>query len=161
MLPIVIVDDSREDALLAVRILKQCKVVNPVIVLGGGEECIHFFDGKGEHRNRSLPCLLFLDLAMNPVSGVDVLRELKTRSEANSNLRASVVIMLSGVQDLKLVNDGYQLGASTFLIKPLRCEDVMQIASTVRGLGVERNEDGNVITLDDPINKKKNGLLTI
>ena len=69
MLPIVIVDDSREDAMLAIRVLKECKIVNPIIVLKSGEECIDFFEGKGEHGNRSLPCLLFLDLAMNPIRG--------------------------------------------------------------------------------------------
>jgi hypothetical protein len=46
MLPIVIVDDSREDAMLAVRVLKECKIVNPIIVLKSGEECIDFLTEK-------------------------------------------------------------------------------------------------------------------
>ena len=90
---------------------------------------------------------------------MDVLRKLKKQSEGELELKGSVAIMLSGVQDLKMVNEGYQLGASTFLIKPLRTEDVMQIASAVRGLGVERNEEGNVITLDG-LAKKVSGPLT-
>src|SRR5688500_4986473 len=100
MLPIVIVDDSREDALLAVRVLKRCKVMNPIIVLGSGQDCIDFFEGKGEHGNRSLPCLLFLDLSMQPISGVDVLRRLRTQFGATPDFGGSLIIMLSGVQDL-------------------------------------------------------------
>ena len=146
---------------MAVRVLKQCKVVNPIIVLTSGQECIDFFEGKGEYGNRSLPCLLFLDLSMQPISGVEVLQRLKAHLGSTPNFGGSVVIMLPGVQDLKLVNEGYQIGASTFLVKPLRSEDIMQIASAVRGLGVERNEEGNVLTLTPPAKKKTDRLISL
>jgi CheY-like chemotaxis protein len=154
--PVVIVDDSREDALLAVHVLQQCKILNPITVLSSGAECIRFLDGQGEHAKRTLPCLVLLDLVMNPVTGVDVLQHIQSAP----HLRECVVVMLSGIQDLKIVNEGYRLGASTFLIKPLRCEDVMQLTTSVRGLAVERNNSGYILGLD-PVAKKQTGVLAM
>lgn len=138
MLPIVIVDDSREDALLAQRVLTQCKVQNPITILGSGEECLDYFKGDGLHAARSLPCLLFLDMVMAPVSGLDVLRELSRLPEA----RGSVLIMLSGLTELRTIHEGYQLGAHTFLVKPLAAEDVIQMLNTIPALTVVKLPSG-------------------
>ena len=150
MLPIIIVDDSGEDIHLAVRTIQQCKILNPITTIASGEGAIRFFEGSGEYANRTLPCLLLLDLAMSPVSGVDVLARFKNHFESSSKMGGSVAVMLSGVQDLDLVNRGYKLGATTFLIKPLKCEDLIQLTTSIRGIAVERTSSGYILSLDQP-----------
>jgi CheY-like chemotaxis protein len=132
MMPIVIVDDSGEDAALAARVLNQCKILNPVQIFKSGQECIDYFEKTGSRAAGTLPCLLLLDLAMSPTSGVDVLRHLRD----SPNAKDSVLVMLSGVTDYKIIHEGYQLGATTFLFKPLRPEDVLRMIKAMRGLTV-------------------------
>jgi len=143
MLPIVIVDDAREDAFLAQRVLAHCKIQNPIILLTKGEECIDFFRAHPPYQDRKLPCLLLLDMVMSPLNGLDVLRKLREIPAA----RGSVLVMLSGLTDLKTVQEGYQLGAHTFLVKPLLVEDVMQMLSAIRALAVQKVENGYAISL--------------
>ena len=73
MLPLLIVDDAREDALLVQRVLSQCKIVNPIFILNGGDACLDYFEGADPFSQRKLPCLVFLDMVMAPLSGLDVL----------------------------------------------------------------------------------------
>ncbi len=147
MLPILIVDDSRQDVALASRVLAQCQIMNPVATFFDGTECVDFIEGKGEFKERVAPFLMFLDLSMQPVNGVEVLCRWQKASENSPELKKSVLVMLSGVQDLKLVNEGYRCGAATFLTKPLRAEDLMQMLRAVKKLKLEPRAEGNVITL--------------
>ena len=147
MLPIVIVDDARQDIALASRVLVQCQIVNPVATFFDGEECINFIEARGEYKGRVAPFLMFLDLAMQPVSGIEVLCRLQKIAASLPEVAKSVVVMLSGVQDLKLVNEGYRCGAATFLTKPLSAEDLLQMLRAVKKLKLEQTPAGNVISL--------------
>jgi CheY-like chemotaxis protein len=132
MLPVVLVDDCREDILLAQRALSHCKVQNPVTVLNSGNACLDFFQGIEPYTARSLPCLLLLDMMMAPTSGLDVLRKLQNLPAA----RGSVFVMVSGLAEWRLINEGYRLGAHTFLVKPLVVEDVMQMLNSIPTLSI-------------------------
>jgi response regulator of citrate/malate metabolism len=121
MLEIVLVDDVREDLGLFERVLRHCKIINPVRRMQSGEECISFF------KKSSGRYLVFLDLIMAPISGISTLRQIRNAGLAGD----SVFVMLSGITDMKAINEGYQAGAHTFLIKPVKADDVME---TLNGL---------------------------
>ena len=142
MVPILIVDDSREDALLAQRVLSQCKLLNPAILLPSGDACLDYFEGVTPFTDRKLPCLVLLDMIMAPLSGTDVLRRLGPEKDG------SLFIMISGLTDLKSIHQGYQLGARTFLIKPLRPEDVMQMLEAIPAIRVEQRAGGYELLLN-------------
>jgi len=142
MMPILIVDDSVEDADLAARVLNQCKIQNPITILKTGADCISYFESIGSHQQGTLPCLVLLDLAMGPLSGIEVLRSLRGLKQAED----SIIVMLSGVKDYNVIHQGYQLGATTFLIKPLRVEDVLQMMDAARNLSALRVSEGYVIS---------------
>src|SRR4051812_19277515 len=127
MIPILIVDDSREDSSLLERIFRQCKILNPITHVDSGEACLSLLRMNGTtHRGDRL--LVIVDLMMAPLSGVSLLRSLK-----NENLIGrSVFVMLSGITDLKAINEGYQLGAQTFLVKPVKKDDIIDLLD---GLG--------------------------
>ena len=55
MVTILIVDDSREDALLAQRVLSQCKLLNPAVILPSGDACLDYFEGVAPFPIRKLP----------------------------------------------------------------------------------------------------------
>ncbi|HEX7862683.1 MAG TPA: response regulator [Verrucomicrobiae bacterium] len=139
MLPLLIVDDAREDALLVQRVLSQCKILNPVLVLNSGDACLDFFEAVGPFTERKLPCLVLLDMIMAPLSGLDVLGKLRSHGWL---AKGSMVVMLSGLTDIKAIHEGYQLGAKTFLIKPLQAEDVMQMLNSIASLSAVKRPDG-------------------
>jgi CheY-like chemotaxis protein len=147
MLPIVIVDDSLEDALLAQRIVGLCKIQNPVVLLRSGQACIDYFRGVKPYEKRSVPCILLLDMIMSPVNGLGVLRRLREIPAA----KGSMVVMLSGLADLKMIHEGYQLGANTFLVKPLLAEDIMQMVRAIPRLAINKVPQGYELFLAPPV----------
>jgi CheY-like chemotaxis protein len=142
MTPIVIVDDLEADLLLAERVLRQCKILNPIVLIKSGNGCIAYFEGADGYDDRVLPCLLLLDLIM-PTKGVEVLKYLRKRGLAKD----SVIVMLSGLQDVKAIHEGYQLGARTFLVKPINREDVVQVLSCLKGVIVKKAAEGYTVMI--------------
>lgn len=130
MFPILIVDDAREDQLLAESVLRHSKILNPVRFMNTGDECIRYFCGKWRSKDGepAEPCVLLLDLSMKPIGGIDVLRQIENSPLARESLK----IMLSGINDMKSVRLGYLLGAHTFLIKPLTREDILEFISSIQ-----------------------------
>lgn len=145
MVPIVIVDDVQEDLLLAQRVLRQCSILNPTKLLKSGDECLAYFAGKPPFQDRVLPCILLLDLIMTPLPGLTVLRTLTEQGHAER----SVIVMLSGLTDLKQINQGYQLGARTFIVKPFGCEDILEIFRNLKGVDVQEGINGHVLHLQE------------
>jgi CheY-like chemotaxis protein len=138
MLKILIVDDVQEDLGFLERVLRQCKILNPVHALRSGEECVSFFERSSQSTSHE-SYLVFIDLIMSPMSGISVLGRLKQAGM----MKGSIFVMVSGITDLRAINEGYQMGAHTFVIKPITPEDVLQ---TVQGLApkirIESREDG-------------------
>jgi DNA-binding NtrC family response regulator len=139
MLSILIIDDAQEDALFLERILHQCKILNPIRVLKSGAECLAYFENPEE---KSEGVLVFLDLIMQPLSGIAVLKTLNERGLGKD----STFVMLSGITDIKAINAGYQLGARTFMVKPIRAEDVLELLSALKSkIEVKKEDDGYVL----------------
>jgi len=146
MLEIVIVDDSAEDLGFAERVFKQCKILNPITLLHSGEQCISWFEEKFQ-TGRGKQYLVILDLVMAPTTGIAVLRHLRTKKLAEE----SVFIMLSGITDIKSINAGYQLGAKTFLVKPIKPEDILDLLTNLKNqIIVEEQPEGYLLRWSSP-----------
>jgi DNA-binding response OmpR family regulator len=79
---------------------------------------------------------------MAPTSGISVLRELRESGLAKD----SVIVMLSGITDIKAINEGYQLGASTFLIKPIKPDDILEMLNGMKNkIRVEEQPSGYLL----------------
>lgn len=143
MVPILIVDDSREDRILAQRVLAESRILNPVVPISSGKVCVQYFLGKSTNAEPQLPCIVLLDMIMKPVSGLEVLRKLTKIPAA----RHSVLIMLSGLTDIKMISEGYRLGASTFLIKPIITREIAQMLGSINGLILTKTPKGSILSI--------------
>ncbi len=138
MLEILIIDDSAEDLGFVERVFRQCKVLNPIKLLHSGDECVALF----EENSASNRYLVILDLLMAPTNGISVLRRLRARGLGED----SIFIMLSGITDIKSINAGYQLGARTFLVKPIKAEDILELLTHLKKqIVVEEQSEGYVL----------------
>src|SRR6185295_2021025 len=106
------------DAELTNRALKKNNISNKIIHLKDGEEALNFLFGKGQYSNRNInmkPKVILLDLKMPKVDGIEVLRQLK-QEESTRNIP---VVMLTSSKEHPDVEQCYELGANSYIVKPV------------------------------------------
>lgn len=138
--PILIVDDASEDLVFAQRVLAGNRILNPIHPLSSGSACVDYFLGRSS-MTPVFPCIVMLDMVMKPLGGLEVLRKLQKIPMA----KGSIIIMMSGLADIKTIAEGYRLGATTFLIKPLVAAELKQMLQAVNGLTVDKTSNGLVL----------------
>jgi two-component system response regulator len=81
LVDILMVEDDRNDVELTLQAFKKVKITNPVHVVYDGEEALDFLFCHGRYEKRkkeNRPQLVVLDLNLPKVSGLEVLRGIKS-----------------------------------------------------------------------------------
>ncbi|SKB55392.1 Response regulator receiver domain-containing protein [Salegentibacter holothuriorum] len=128
---ILLVEDDRSDAMLTIRALKKHNLANNLLHLHDGAQALDFLFGKGEFEGRDLgdkPKVIFLDLKMPKINGLEVLRVIK--SDERTKL-IPVVMMTSSKEDKDIV-ESHKLGVNSYIVKPVGFEN---FSKTVADLG--------------------------
>lgn len=129
---ILVVDDSRNDVELLLRMFAQVGVQNPVDVCHGGDEALEYLQ---RHKDK-LPAIMLLDLKMPRRDGFWVLNKVKS----NPLLRDIVVIVLSTSSDLGEIQLAYDLGSNSFLTKPVNLSEFKAMISAFHSFWVISNQ---------------------
>ncbi len=108
--PILLVDDNDDDVEAAMRAFKRTNLKNAIVRAATGMEALGMLR---EHKVR--PALILLDLNMPGLDGRRVLAILK----ADSELKKIPVVILTTSSDERDVEECYQLGANTYVQKPV------------------------------------------
>ena len=127
---ILLVEDLEDDILLIRRAFAAAKLTTPLYVVRDGEEAIEYLEGVGKYSNRAeypLPQLILLDLKMPKMGGIEVLRWIKRQPE----LKALRVVVLTSSESISDVNEAYEVGANSFLVKPLEFENYPAMLRTL------------------------------
>jgi len=127
---ILLAEDLANDVVLIRRALDKAGVKNPLLVVRDGEECLAYLRGVGKYSDRReypLPDILLLDLKMPKMDGFEVLGAIR-KEKAFSTLR---VIVLTSSEEIRDVNRAYELGANSFLVKPLEFENYAAMMRTL------------------------------
>jgi len=128
---ILLVEDQPHDAELALRALKKLDLDKRVSLVRDGAEALDFIFGRGEYAARSVenrPRLVLLDLKLPKVSGIDVLRALKS----DEHTRHIPIIVLTSSGEACDVDACYELGVNSYVVKPV---DFAQFTETVQQIG--------------------------
>ena len=129
---ILLVEDNADDELLTLRALKKNNIRNEVVVARDGNEALDYLFGTGVHSGRDLsvmPQIILLDLKLPKVDGFEVLNRVRA-SEITKLL--PVVILTTSNEDQDRIR-GYDLGANSFVRKPVEFEKFIE---AVRQLGL-------------------------
>lgn len=129
---ILLVEDNPDDVMLTLRALKKGHIANDVTVAEDGVKAMDFLFGKGEFEGRDtadLPGLILLDLKLPKISGFEILEAIKADPYLK---RVPVVILTSSRQEEDVVK-GYDLGANSYIRKPVDFDVFVQ---TVTQLGM-------------------------
>ena len=115
---ILLVEDNPYDVELTLRALKRYNLANKIHVVSDGAEALDFLFANApcsERNGRSLPKVIFLDLKLPKVDGLEVLRRI--RSDEQTKI-IPVVVLTSSTEECDLVKS-YELGVNSYITKPL------------------------------------------
>jgi CheY-like chemotaxis protein len=123
--PILLVEDNPMDVDLTRRAFNRRKILNPIEIARDGEEALAFMSRWDE--GESIPVVILLDLKLPKVSGLEVLAHLKK----HPSYRTIPVIMLTSSAEDRDIQAAYELGANSYIIKPVDFEKFLEVAAQV------------------------------
>ena len=129
---ILLVEDDPSDEELTLHALRRDKLINRIHLARDGEEALDFLFCRNVHAHRSFlspPRVVLLDLKLPKVDGLQVREQVKSDPRTKS---IPVVILTSSKEEKDRMN-GYQLGANSYIQKPV---DFEKFRETVKQLGV-------------------------
>jgi CheY-like chemotaxis protein len=135
---ILLVDDNPDDVLLIKRSFDRAGLKHPIHSVSRGEDAIAYLRGDLPYDDRlkyPVPDLVLLDIKMPGIDGFDVLRWIRHQWQF-SHL---CVVMLTSSDEMRDVNQAYQLGANSFLVKPLEFINAAELSRSL-DLMLERTQ---------------------
>ncbi len=134
---ILLIEDNPDDELLALRALRKNGIKGDVVVAHDGVEALDYLFATGDHGDAPVvPRLILLDLNLPKISGLEVLRRL--RSDERTRLLPVVILSSSGEQRDML--DGYSLGANSYVRKPVNFEQFVRAVEQLKLYWLVLNE---------------------
>lgn len=126
-LEILLVEDNPKDLELTMHALKKNNLANNVSVARDGQEALDFFFGPEASQRNGNPKLVLLDLKLPKVTGLEVLRRLKSDARTRA---IPVVVLTSSTQEKDMV-ESYDLGVNSYIRKPVDFNEFLQCAKTL------------------------------
>lgn len=135
---ILLVEDNLKDQLLTLRTLRKCHVANQIVTVRDGAEALEYLFGRrsGEAESDDLPTLVILDLKLPKINGLEVLRRIR----AEERTRHLPVVILTSSDEEKDIVAGYQLGANSYVRKPVDFSDFTQAVADLGRYWLITNE---------------------
>jgi len=123
---ILLVEDDPNDILLIQRAFQKAGFHNSLKVVRNGDQAIEYLSGENAFSDRErfpLPFLVLLDLKMPGTDGFEVLAW--TRNSAS--LKRLLVVVLTSSNLQADVDKAYELGANSYLVKPVEFDDMVNL----------------------------------
>lgn len=127
---ILMAEDDEDDCMLAREALAESRLANELHIVNDGEELMDYLHYRGLYANKSSaprPNLILLDLNMPRKDGREALREIK----ADPLLRKIPVVILTTSKAEEDVSTSYDLGANSFIIKPVTFTSLVEVMRTI------------------------------
>jgi two-component system, response regulator len=119
---ILLVEDNKRDAELAMRALQKRHLTNKLVWVKDGAEALEFLFGPDHPAGGGLnrrPKVILLDLKLPKVDGLEVLRRLKSDAKA----RTIPVVVLTSSREEQDIVQSYELGVNSYIVKPVNFDN--------------------------------------
>lgn len=126
---ILMADDDDDDFLLTKKALNESKLLNELHRVKNGEELLHYLrDKDGKNREKHCrPGVILLDLNMPKMDGREALREIKS----DPVLKEIPIVVFTTSKAEEDIIRSYQLGVNSFITKPVKFEDLIQVMAAL------------------------------
>jgi CheY-like chemotaxis protein len=127
---ILLVEDDPNDVELIMTGLAENNLANEVVAVHEGNEALDYLNCREKFANRTdgHPAVVLLDLKLPKISGLEVLRQMKT----DEKLRCIPVVILTSSREDHDILEGYALGANSYVVKPV---DFHQFIDAIKLIG--------------------------
>jgi two-component system response regulator len=118
---ILLVEDNPRDVELTLRALKKRNLANRLFVLEDGVDALDFIFARGKFAEREShhhPKVVFLDIKLPKMNGLEVLRAIKSNPET----QGIPVVMVTSSREDPDIKTAYELGANSYVVKPVEFE---------------------------------------
>jgi two-component system response regulator len=129
---ILLVEDNPDHVELTLLAFEKSNVVETLVVARDGVEALEYLFATGAHAGRDpalFPEVVLLDLKLPRIDGLGVLRQMRADQRTRG---LPVVVLTSSTEEQDLLRS-YQLGANSFVQKPV---DFGEFVAAARHLGV-------------------------
>lgn len=136
---ILLVEDDPNDVILIQRAFRRCEIANPISVVSDGDAAVAYLAGEGKYSDRSkhpVPSLIILDLKLPRRGGLEVLEWVK----AQAQLKRIPTVVLTSSRQSSDVSRAYDLGANSYLVKPVTFESLTELVRNLEGYWLSLNE---------------------
>ncbi|MGV8834607.1 response regulator [Cellvibrio sp.] len=133
---ILMADDDADDRLLAQEAMHESRVLNELHFVEDGVQLLSYLRGDDDFSDRALypmPGLILLDLNMPKMDGREALAEIK----ADPRLRRIPVVILTTSKAEEDMVKGYDLGAASYITKPVTFDALVELMRTLGKYWVE------------------------
>lgn len=123
---ILLAEDDEDDCMLVKEAFNESRLINDLRFVRDGEELMDYLYHRNRYSDRAAsPCpgLILLDLNMPRKDGREALREIKD----DPRLRSIPVVVLTTSEDENDILRSYDLGASSFITKPVTFEGLVHV----------------------------------
>lgn len=130
VITILVADDDLDDCLLIKDALVEARLANDLHFVHDGEELLDFLYRRGQYTepiNSPRPGLILLDLNMPKKDGREALQEIK----AVAHLRQIPIVVLTTSKAEEEIYHSYDLGASSFIAKPVTFVALVDLMKTL------------------------------
>jgi len=107
---ILLVEDNPNDAELTQRALKKSDIGARLAIARDGAEALEYLLS-----NRPRPKVVFLDLKLPKIDGIEVLRRVRAEERTHS----LPIVVLTSSQEERDINECYKLGVNSYVVKPV------------------------------------------
>lgn len=131
LVDILLVEDRQDDLEMAMQALHGARMANRIHSVRDGAAALEFIFCKGEYVHRSpddLPQLILLDLGLPKVSGLEVLRQIKSHPGTK---QISVVVLTISMEDRDL-EASRRLGADAYIVKPVDFRNLSEVTPSLQ-----------------------------
>lgn len=146
---ILLVEDDPKDIELINHALKNDKINYLIQIATDGEEALDYLFCRGNYSNRRTkpkPRLILMDLKLPKVDGFEVLERIKNDPATRS---IPVVILTSSIHE-KDIGKGYQLGANSYIEKPVNFDTFAITIKDISRYWLEMNQSIRQDTVEEP-----------
>ncbi len=123
---ILLAEDDSNDALLIQRAFEKAGMGGMLKAVPDGEQAIDYLRGQGKYADRErfpAPFMVLLDLKMPGTDGFEVLQWIRNEPA----LKRLLVVVLTSSNFQPDVDRAYDLGANSYLVKPVRFEEMLSM----------------------------------